>query len=243
MAVNLSLRYTDADPAKLYRYGDQYKLQIRKNPVNLLHKRNSEDDFSPSENTEKLEQSFSRARARVMELGLCNDWDYFVTLTLDREKYDRYALPVWQRDLSQWIRNQRRLHGGPLRYLLIPEQHEDGAWHMHGLVTGIDVESLELNNYGYLDWPAYRRKFGFISLSKIKNRVACGRYISKYVSKDLGARAADIGAHLYYASHGLKGKELVDQGFFAPPEGLQPTVDTDYWWIFWLDSPIGLNHD
>lgn len=241
MGVNFLPRWTGHEPARLYRYGDQYKLQLR-TTAEGRRDRAVPGSQGESSGEEKAAQAFSRARARVMELGLCNEWAHFVTLTLDPEKYDRFDLPRWRADLSQWLRNQRRLHCGDVRYLLIPEQHKDGAWHMHGLVAGIDPATLEFNEHGYLDWPAYRRRFGYISLSPVQSRTACARYISKYVSKDLASRASELGSHLYYASRGLKGRELVDMGDFSPPETLAPTYQTEYWWVLWLDSPLDLDH-
>lgn len=137
---------------------------------------------------DKLDQSISRARARIFELAICNPWEFFVTLTLDPARYDRRDLPAFRRDLSQWIRNQRRLHGCDFRYLLIPEMHRDGAWHMHGLVAGLRESAFEFNANGYLDYPPYRDRFGFISLSRVRVPEAVARYITKYVSKDLAAR-------------------------------------------------------
>lgn len=125
---------------------------------------------------------------------------------------------------------------------MIPEQHKNGAWHMHGLVAGISPASLEFNENGYLDWPAYRRRFGFVSLSHIRDPIACARYISKYVSKDLAKRAGELRAHLYYASQGLSGRELIDLGDFHPPESLKPSYESDYWWVLWLDSYVELDH-
>jgi len=68
---------------------------------------------------------------------MCNDWTHFITCTLDKDKYDRYNLPVFQKDLSQFLRNQRKKYKAEIKYLLIPEQHKDGAWHMHGLLQGL----------------------------------------------------------------------------------------------------------
>lgn len=53
---------------------------------------------------------------------------------------------------------------------------------------------------------------------------------------------ADVGAHLFYASRGLLGSELIDRGDFHPPPGSKPTFENDYVWVLWLDSPIELEH-
>lgn len=40
-------------------------------------------------NAGKLEASLSRTRAAIYELSLCNEWEWFVTLTLNPEYHDR----------------------------------------------------------------------------------------------------------------------------------------------------------
>ena len=59
----------------------------------------------------------------IYELAACNPWDWFVTFTLDKNKYDRTNLPKFQKDLSQFIRDFRKKTGAQVKYMLIPEQH------------------------------------------------------------------------------------------------------------------------
>lgn len=91
-------------------------------------------------NTKKLEASVSRTKSRVIELALCNPWEYFVTLTLSPEKYNRNDLPTFKKHLSKFLNNLRFRYSWDIKYLLIPEQHKDGAWHYARLVYG-DSES------------------------------------------------------------------------------------------------------
>ena len=77
----------------------------------------------------------------------------------------------------------------------------------HGLISGILSKHLETNKNGYLDFPMYARKFGFCSLSSIKNHEAVCKYITKYVTKELFSRSC--GERCYYCSKGLKKAELL----------------------------------
>lgn len=72
----------------LRKYRDKYKLVVIAgyNP----NKSMTRDEFASNE--EKLENSLSRSRNKVFEYAYCNDWEYFVTMTLDKTKYDRYDL-------------------------------------------------------------------------------------------------------------------------------------------------------
>lgn len=214
------------DFCRVYRYGTQVRVLYYKRSTALpgyedgLKKERMFDE--KQEEKGRYDENIIRARSKILELALCNTWDVFVTLTLDPLKYDRYSLLKWRKDLSQWIRDQRKRNGGEgLRYLLIPEQHQDNAWHMHGLMAGVPQGEIVRNGNGYADWPRYRKKFGFISMDGIKNAVAVSRYITKYIKKGTAETAAalDSGQHLYYHSRGLKGKELLLEGEVRAPDG------------------------
>lgn len=177
---------------------------------------------------EKLSQSFSRARATVLDLGLCNNWDYFFTGTLDPKKYDRRNLAKFHKDLTQWIRDKRKVYGTALDFLLVPEPHADGCWHVHGFIAGIPRSALSpfdpsrhplrLCNRGYLNWDDYAMKFGFCSLAPIKDPFRVAWYMCKYVSKELSSRASELGAHLYYCSRGLNRSRKCAEVFYSSAE-------------------------
>lgn len=200
----------------IYSYTDQiYKIVHFKRP-RLLVDMQKDLDRSRKGGTKKLDSAISRAHKVVLELALCNKWDWFATFTLDKTKYDRYNLDSWYKDFSQWIRDQRKATGAEIRYVLVPEMHKDGAWHIHGLLSGLPPVSLfselraagwrvpsKLVNGGYFCWTQYHAKFGFNSLGIIRNPVACAFYISEYIGKDLSGSSIAVGKHLYYASRGL----------------------------------------
>lgn len=156
-------------------------------------------------NDEKLANNISRARSQVFGYAYCNSWDYFVTLTISPEKYDRYDLKAYMKDLGKFINNYSTHQGSKIKYLLIPELHKDGAWHMHGLISGVLPKHLIINENGYLDFPKYSKKFGFCSLGPVKDPEAVSKYITKYITKDLAFRA--LGERCYYCSKGLNKPE------------------------------------
>lgn len=195
-----------------YRYGKKIKVVYyiagKISPDKPASKKR---DFSSSD--DRFDNSVSRTRSTIFELAMCNDFEWFVTLTLDSEKRDRNNLKAFRKDFGQFIRdeNKKRSEGQKIEYLLIPEQHKDGAWHMHGLFKGLQVGvDLVRNRYQYFDWLKYREKFGFISLSRIKSHEACSKYITKYVTKDIKkSTSLEGGAHCYYASQGLRRRETI----------------------------------
>ena len=160
---------------------------------------------------ERFRQSLSRAKNTIFELALCNKFTHFCTFTQDKEKRDRYNLEEFISDFSMFVRNKNRnrAEDKKIKYVLVPEQHDNGAWHLHGLLAGLSKTDLVKNEYGYLDWLEYRNKFGFFSCSRIRKPINTAKYITKYISKDFAKTTLEKGRHLYYASQGLKRKEQI----------------------------------
>lgn len=48
-------------------------------------------------NDTKLANALCRSRTAVREYALCNRWEFFVTLTIDGSRYDRYDLKCFLR--------------------------------------------------------------------------------------------------------------------------------------------------
>ena len=93
------------------------------------------DEEEKPEIVGKFDSALSRAKNLVRELALCNQWDYFVTLTFDT-RWDRYDFSGRIRAFLQWVQNENKA-GKCIRYLLVPEFHKDGAVHLHALMSGI----------------------------------------------------------------------------------------------------------
>lgn len=172
----------------------------------------------------KLSSSISRTKRVILELALCNDWDYFITMTLNDKKVDRFDLEAWHRKFTEWLKYRRKQYGLNIQFLLVPEQHGDGAWHAHGLIRGLmpldlvpfsgmdaagyrseDGKRLprKLRESDYLNWREYQASFGFCSLGPLKNKEAASFYVTKYITKDLARCVSACGKHMYWASRGL----------------------------------------
>lgn len=191
-------------------------------------------------NEEKLPENVRRAKSKVFELALCNDFTYFCTLTFSPEKVkDRYDLEGCMKAFCKWLNNYNcRKASSAVQYLLIPEPHQDGAWHLHGLISGIpdhDLRQFQVNEHlpdkirrelakghSVAQWISYDNKFGYCTLSPVRSMDAVSKYITKYVTKELGNAVKELNAHLYYRSQGLKQKELL----YSAPDCVLP--DPDY---------------
>lgn len=188
-----------------------------------------------SVNDEKLEENIIRARSKIFELAFCNPWELFITLTIDGSKYDRYNLKRYHRDLAQWLRDYNKKYSIKIKYLLIPEMHEDDAWHMHGFLMGLPIEHLEINDNGYLDWIAYKEKFGYCSIDRIRNHEAVAKYVTKYISKELADCVKELNAHMYYASQGLKRAVEIKRGMLLA-DSIPWDFKNEWVSVIWLDG-------
>jgi hypothetical protein len=131
----------------------------------------------------------NRARRKVFDY-VCGDdsLDLFCTLTLDKEKLARDEWGEIVRKLNVWLDNRVRRNG--LKYVLVPEYHKDGhAIHFHGCMNS---EALTLAASGHFDrgkevFNITSWKYGFTTAKKIDSgvgsRVACAKYIAKYMTK------------------------------------------------------------
>lgn len=180
----------------------------------------------------KLKNNICRARNKILEYVLCNDFVFFVTLTLDPIKYDRANLKNFIKDLGKFINNYNYFKGTEIKYLFIPEQHKDGCWHMHGFIMGLPYDRLELfdlhgdkplppyilkklkNNELLYNFPEYEKRFGYNIFEPIRNKKASVLYMCKYLTKDLSKNVTELGNHLYYCSKGLNKAEIVKEGQF-----------------------------
>ena len=168
-------------------------------------------------NSEKLENNLSRAKNTVKEYALCNDWDFWCTFTIDPHKHDRYNLDGFMKHFAKFINNYnyRNCKGCPeykVKYVLVPEQHKDSAWHVHGFIKGIKPSDLYTNKHGYLTWTQYEQNFGYISMEKVKDIDKASSYILKYMTKDTDKNVSDMHRHLYYASQGLSKASVLYKG-------------------------------
>lgn len=239
----------------VYYYTDQiYKIVHFKRPRLLVDSCKSVDR-SRKGGDRKLAPAISRAKKVVLELALCNKWEWFGTFTLDKTKYDRYNLDKWYKDFTQWIRDQRKKHSVSIRYVLVPELHQDGAWHMHGLLsdlppctpfTELRKSGWRLPNKlvdgGYWCWCSYHEKFGYNSLGPVRSAVGSAFYMADYVGEDFSGTSIPVGRHLYYACRGLN-RSTLHGSVYGDCDELDRFLVNKYEWVETGFTKVGDNLD
>lgn len=199
----------------------------------------------------KLDENIQRTKSTIFEYAFCNPWDWFVTITLDKNKYNRTDLSKWHKDLTQWIRDYNKKHHLSIKFLLIPELHSDGvSWHMHGFLYGLPVSHLVQFRVGdkmgkaladkvkngdvVYNWLPYMNKFGFCDLEPIRNAEAVSKYITKYINKNLATSVTELNAHQFYKSRGLNRAETKKIGTMSVAVDIVPDYQNDYCSVYWL---------
>ena len=206
-------------PVRMSGYEDiEYLKEVNQRFVYGYEPGQSEDE------SVRYAASLCRSRSRVLQLAFNNKWDYFVTLTFDKDKIDRYDYKAICSSMLKFFDNYKQRKSKDFKYLLIPEQHKDGAFHFHGYFSGIKPGDVRPNEWGYLDFVPYRKKFGFCSISEIEDREKCAVYVSKYITKDMFNSTPPPRTHLYFASRGLKFDEVISVGH--APTALVPPAES-----------------
>lgn len=144
-----------------------------------------------------------RARKELFLCAACNpDLDTFVTFTQAPDKVqDRYDYKEAVRRLGRWLDNRVRRRG--LKYIFVPELHQDGAVHWHGLCNAPALSLVDSGHkdkrgrvvFNVKDWT-----FGFTTATMVGEHIAACRYVTKYIGK--GMTGGTIGGR--YWLHGGK---------------------------------------
>lgn len=149
----------------------------------------------PKEDTEKssisdsdIIHSLNRTKNKIYTYARCVKWDWFVTFTFSNEKTDRYDYDECSRLVRRWLNNQRR-NAPDLQYLVVPEQHKDGAWHFHGLLANTGSmkfsDSEKKDKKGNRIYNMSKWSNGFTTATAVTDIYKVSKYVGKYITKEL----------------------------------------------------------
>lgn len=138
----------------------------------------------------------TRAKKSIYEISKANKWDLFVTFTVadQNRRYDIDEVKKMVRYKIANLRSRKKLTFG---YLLILEQHKDGAWHLHGLFNdlhGLTIAKARSPRTNRLlktkdGKQIYNVKefesIGWTESTYVEDTVAVAKYITKYITKDM----------------------------------------------------------
>ena len=186
-----------------------------------------------------LERARRRARAKVRQLALANDFKWFVTLTIDPAKIDSYDASAVTRRLNQWLSNKVRRNG--LKYVLVPEKHKSGRIHYHGFfndaLPAVYSNHDDQNGHPIYNLPAWI--YGFTTAIELYgDRHSAVGYVCKYIGKE----SEKIGGRWYLSGGDLQ--QPVEQYIDLPCRELLELQDEEFQAAYgsgWLKAtPIGM---
>lgn len=157
-------------------------------------------------NDKKLDNNLCRARTKIKDYILCNEFKYFITITCNNS-FNRYSCDDLRRVVTNKIRYLRKKYHITGKYILIPEKHKNGAYHLHGVLDASFDSFCYINKNGYDSCFCFDN-IGFNSIEEVNSIVKISSYITKYISKDFAIRG--LGEHCYFCSRGLNKPILID---------------------------------
>lgn len=157
----------------------------------------------------RFKNNMNRSIQKVYDLARCNEFRWFITLTFDPNKVNRYDYDSCV-DAIKRFTDRLRKNGN--KWLIVPEQHKDGAYHFHGLVTGeLPLKDSGRRCYNEKSGQEYKiynlanYDYGFTTATEIVDSSRTASYIAKYLTKDI---TVPKGRKCYWASKSLARPQL-----------------------------------
>lgn len=203
---------------KVILFDEFERFMIFKQPINAPSNNGNTGIRGQAKDPENsIKQAMRRARQKIIGYILANEWQYWATQTFSDEKIDRFNIDEIVRKYNKKLKNLKQNKYYKLSWLIVPEQHKNGAWHLHMLMNGIPSEKVVYSGYDYINKkngyirPVYNWldtiEFGFNDYVYIGNvepleRIKIANYISKYITKELVT--GRFNKKLYWTTKGLK---------------------------------------
>lgn len=193
-----------------------------------------------------MQRSISRTKQHLFAYSRQCRWEYFVTLTFSDEHVCREDFSECMKKARTWFNNQKKRYAQDLQYLIVPEQHKKGGWHIHGVISNvgnisfvdsgrvaIGKRSFVRNSKNAMYPTIYNLggwRYGFSTATQVQDAYKVSGYICKYITKELCQ--VTKGKNRYYKSNNIPEPET--DIFFVVPEEVEEFVQT-------LEDSLGVN--
>jgi len=191
-----------------------------------------EKEYLEKRSEKSLLNSVTRTKNNIYNLIRANNWEYFVTITFDSEKYDSTNYEEITKVLHNHMLLLRKTKCKNLKYVLIPEYHKDGKkFHFHALFS--DTYGLTFvqaynphtgkmiirNNKPVMNILEFNT-IGFNSAMFVMDSAKTCLYMLKYITKDLCCTTK--GKKRFWASRNLLKPTISEYNF--PTEDFEESV-------------------
>lgn len=187
-----------------------YRRSINKGEKNAhlskTFQRTGKQDFEQEEQHCK-NVSLSRTKNTIYNIARSNVWEWFITLTFNRELTDSASYDEVTAKLNDFFANLRKRRCPGLKYLIVPELHKDGIhYHFHGLLSNIDGLQFRFSDHydknGNPIFNVVNWSFGFTTATRVTDTSRVSSYITKYVTKATEQYLKE--KRRYYASRNIE---------------------------------------
>ena len=134
--------------------GERYRLNLESGEITAYTKKDILNSYGAS---------LRRTIISMNALLNMNDFDWFWTLTFDKEKINRTDAKEVFDCYERYIDNIKTKFPN-FKYMCFPERHEDGCFHFHLLTAGLTVAQMGLVNSGKVccHWAKKKNKYGIL---------------------------------------------------------------------------------
>ncbi len=176
-----------------------------------LRKKHTGEDRTEEQEEHCRETSLGRTKNKIYNIARSNTWEWFITLTFDREKTDASDYDLVTHRLHNFLTHLQQRKCPALKYLVVPELHADKEhYHFHGLLA--DCDGLQFRYSGHDDAdsgdPVYNIvnwTYGFTTATRVRDSVRASSYITKYITKENDTLLKE--KNRYYCSRNIKRTE------------------------------------
>lgn len=201
----------------MFCFNEFERYKIYDKPILIPDNNGQRGIRGQAKNREKsIRQSMSRTKEKIFGYVMANNFEYWATQTFNFKKVDRYDLDEIVKRYNQKLYNLKKRNYPALKWLIVPENHKDGAWHLHMFISGIPQDKIVYSGYNYFNKKKrFFRKvynwvdtidYGFndyIYIGDIDDieRYKIALYMTKYITKDLAT--IRFNKKMFWSSKGL----------------------------------------
>lgn len=221
----------------------RYEGDLMENPFTGVEEMIRDLDEMEKRRAESIRCSLYRTKSKIYQLARGEDWEWFITFTFDGSKIDRYSYDECSAFLSGWLQRIRCKHlefDFDLKYMVVPEQHKDGAWHFHGIFANVSADIMDLYKAPWHDDYRVRAyKKGFSTAEPVKDQLAVSNYISKYITKDLVSVTRGKKRYWHTRNLHLPDRYLLDMNSMPQIRDMLTYMDGEDCYISEAEGPYG----
>ena len=165
---------------------------------------------------ESIRRAMHRAKEKIYGYVIANNWEYWATQTFNSEAIDRYNLDEIVNRHNKKLRNLKYRNYPKLKWLIVPEQHKDGAYHLHMFISGVPKDRLKYSGcdyyskdddcsrpiYNWLDTEGLGFNY-YLYIGDLEplGRLKMANYVTQYITKELATNR--FNKKKYWTSKGL----------------------------------------